>query len=243
MSTAPVADQQRLLDVQAIDTRLAQLAHQRRSHPSLATLAEFSTRAQDLERVRAETAVVVSDTRRELVKAETDVEQVANRAARDQQRLDSGSGSAKDLQAMAHELESLHRRKEALEEIELEVMERLEAAEGEINAITDQAEALRADAQRIEGERDAAFAQLDEAIAAAQADRAAAVEGLDANLLALYERVRSQTGGLAAVAIRGESTEGVQLTLSLTERAAIRDAAPEEVIRSEDYGYILVRVS
>lgn len=128
MTTAPVADQLRLLEVQAHDTRLAQLAHRRRKHPTLATLEEFAARSADLERARMETGVVVSDTRRELAKAETDVEQVSARAERDRNRLETGAGSAKDLQALTHELESLGRRQSALEEIELEVMERLETA-------------------------------------------------------------------------------------------------------------------
>ena len=34
MTTAPVADQRRLLDLQELDTRAAKLGHQRRSHPA-----------------------------------------------------------------------------------------------------------------------------------------------------------------------------------------------------------------
>lgn len=243
MTQAPVADQLRLLDVQALDTRLAQLAHQRKSHPTLATLEEFAARAADLERARMETNVVVSDTRRALAKAETDVEQVASRAARNRQRLEAGAGTAKDMQAMSHELESLGKRQSDLEEIEIEVMERLEAAEAQLAAITEQRDALQADVTRVEAERDQAFAEVDAEAAAVTANRASAVEGVNDALLALYERVRKQTGGLAVIALRGETTEGFQVPLSLTERAAIRDADPNEVIQSEDHGYILVRVS
>ena len=44
----------------------------------------------------------------------------------DQAKLDSGQGSAKDLQALQHEITSLAARQSALEDVELEVMERLE---------------------------------------------------------------------------------------------------------------------
>ncbi len=243
MTTAPAADQVRLLDVQALDTHLAKLAHQRKTHPTITALAELTARAEDLTRAKTAAEVLVSDTRRELTKAETDVEQVTTRAARNQQRLDAGAGSPKDLQALGHELESLAKRQSDLEEVELEVMERMESAEQEAAAVTEQLEALQADVARTEAERDQALAGLDAEITETQAKRDAAAEGIDSGLLALYERIRTQTGGLAAVPLRGMATEGVQVPLSLTEQDAIASADPDEVIRSEDYGYILVRVS
>jgi predicted nucleic acid-binding Zn-ribbon protein len=54
---------------------------------------------------------------------------VRDRAARNQARLDAGTGTAKDLQALQHELVSLARRQGELEDIELEVMERAEGLE------------------------------------------------------------------------------------------------------------------
>ncbi|GAB2983420.1 zinc ribbon domain-containing protein [Actinotalea caeni] len=241
MASAPAADQRKLLDVQALDTRLAQLAHQRRSHPTLATLAELSGRAEDLDRARVDAETAVRDARRALSKAETDVEQVRSRADRDRQRLESGAGSPKDLQALAHELESLGRRQSELEEVELEAMETLETAQGELDAITSQRAALAEQVAQLESERDAAFARIDAEIARVQRERAAAVENLDSGLVTLYDKVRERTGGLGVLRLRGATTDPLQITLSLTERAAIEAAPADEIIRSED-GYILVRV-
>lgn len=242
VSTAPVPDQRALLDLQALDTALAKLAHQRNSHPTLATLEELTGRAADLDRTRAQTQVLVSDTRRELIKAETDVEQVRNRAERGRQRLESGTGSPKDLQALTQELESLGKRQNDLEEVELEVMERLENAEGDLSATTEQLEAIRADIARVEAQRDAAFADLDAQSEQTRIERDQVAGGIDEALLALYEKVRARTGGLGAVGLRGGATQGVQIPLSLTEKAAIEAAPPEQVLRSEDYDYILVRL-
>lgn len=242
VSTAPVSDQRTLLDIQALDTTLAKLTHQKNVHPTLATLEELTGRAEDLDRSRAETQVLVTDTRRELLKAETDVEQVRNRAERDRQRLESGSGSPKDLQALTQELEMLAKRQNDLEDIELEVMERLETAEGELAATTEQLEAIRADITRTEAERDEAFANLDGQIEQIRAQREELAGGVDADLLALYERVRAKSGGLGVVALKGGATQGIQIPLSLTEKSAIEAAPPEQVIRSEDYDYILVRL-
>lgn len=243
MATAPVADQRKLLDVQALDTRLAQLAHQRRSHPSIAALAQVQGRADDLDRAGVDARTAVSDARRAVSKSETDVEQVSSRAERNRQRLESGAGSAKDMQALQHELESLGRRQSDLEEVELEAMETLEKAEADLQSIATQRDALAQQARELEGEQAAAFAEVDGEVSRVQTARDISVRDLDAGLVTLYERVRSQTGGLGVLRLRGATTEPVQIPLSLTERADIEAAPEDAVVRSEDHGYILVRVS
>ena len=82
-------------------------------------------RALDDDLVRARTAE--ADVQREVAKADSDVQLVRDRSARNQARLMAGQGTAKDMQALQHELDSLTRRQAELEDIELEVMERAEA--------------------------------------------------------------------------------------------------------------------
>lgn len=242
MTTAPPEDQRRLLEVQELDTKLAQLAHQRRTHPTLATLEELTGRAADLQRARTQAEVLVSDTRRELAKAEADVDQVRSRAERGTNRLNSGEGTPKELQALQSELEALARRQATLEEEQLEVMERLEAAETDLAAIVEQVTAIEAQVEEVSAESRAALEELDGRAAETRAARTDLANGVAADLLALYERVRARTGGLGAIALRGETTVGVQIPLSLTEKAAIRDAPPEQVIRSDEYDYLLIRI-
>ena len=126
--------QWRLLDLQAIDTRLDQIAHAQqdpaRSWRQLDRTSRPQATCSTTELVRARTEL--SDVQREVAKAESDVQLVRDRAARDQARLDSGTGTAKDLQAIQHELDSLARRQSELEDVELEVMERAEAVETDV---------------------------------------------------------------------------------------------------------------
>ncbi|GAB2676754.1 zinc ribbon domain-containing protein [Thalassiella azotivora] len=241
MTTANALDQVRLLDVQALDTRLAQLAHRRRSLPQHQQLADLGARATVLrdELVTARTAA--DDVRRELAKAERDVEQVRTRADRDQQRLDSGAGSAKDLQALQHELESLARRQRTLEDAELEVMERLEAAEAEVARLEAEQSGLSAESDRVTAERDAALAELDAESGRVAAEREQVAEGLDSGLVALYERVREASGGLGAAALKARRCEGCRLELTPVDLGRIRAAAPDEVLRCEECRRILVR--
>ena len=101
--------QLRLLDLQALDTTLDQLAHRRR-HAARDRRAGVARRAAGR---RCATSIVRVSTEdhdlgREQSKIETDVELVATRAKRDQQRLDSGAiTSPKELENLQHEIGSL----------------------------------------------------------------------------------------------------------------------------------------
>ena len=76
--------------------------------------------------MRAETAV--ADLERDLAKLDKEVEQVRTRETRDRNLLDGGSVNAKQMTDLEHELDTLGRRRGVLEDEQLEVMERHEAA-------------------------------------------------------------------------------------------------------------------
>jgi hypothetical protein len=142
---AAASDQQRLLDVQALDTRLDQLAHRRRTLPEHAALAELETELGVLRDQQVEAETEQSDLARELKKAEGDVDQVRARAERDQQRLDAGQvSSPKELESLQHEIATLGNRQGDLEEVVLEIMERLESSQSRSSELAAQQEAARA---------------------------------------------------------------------------------------------------
>ncbi|QTE28437.1 zinc ribbon domain-containing protein [Pengzhenrongella sicca] len=242
MTTAPPEDQRRLLDVQALDTRAAQIAHQRRTLPALVRITELTGRLADVDSSRVASRTALNDIRRELAKADGDVDQVRSRVARDQARLDSGTGTAKDLQAITSELSALARRQSELEEIELEVMERLEAHESALAALDAAAAVIVGQLTEAEADRDTAVAALDAEGAALAAERATTSAGLDAGLLTLYDKLRGQLGGLGAAALRGRRCDGCRLELNPMHVQAMRQAAPEQVVRCEECDRILVRL-
>jgi predicted nucleic acid-binding Zn-ribbon protein len=108
--------------------------------------------------------------------------------------------------------------------------------------------ALHAEAGRVRTERDAAttardaaFAAMDADVAALTAERAKTSGEIPADLLALYEKVRAQAGGVGAAALRKRRCEGCHLELAGTELRAARTAPPDEVLRCENCRRILVR--
>ncbi len=134
---ADAAAQLRLLDLQALDTVLGQLAHRRRGVPQIAELAALDARAGELRDHEVAVRTAVSDLEREMAKAEADVAQVRERIARDQAMLDAGSvASARQLEDLQHEIGNLARRVSDLEDAELEVMEKLEDAQARAASAT-----------------------------------------------------------------------------------------------------------
>lgn len=242
MVTAAPQDQWRLLDVQEYDTRLAQLAHKRRSLPELTEIQqqEHEERRLNDEAVVARTAA--GDLKRSVAKAEADVQQVRTRMTRDQARLESGQGSAKDLQGLQHELETLARRQGVLEDEELEVMELLESAEvtvagveGELDKVRQQLIGLRA---RVEEQ----VAEIDAEVAQVNRTRADSAAGVPKALLDLYEKVRERTG-LGAAKLFQRRCEGCRLQLTAQEIGQLRSAPEDTVFRHEECGRILVRTA
>ncbi len=241
MTSAPAADQRRLLDVQELDTRLSQLAHRRRSLPALARIAELDGQLADLDTALVASRTSASDLRTELAKAEADVEQVRRRATRDQERLDGGQVSAKDAQALTSELTSLAARQSHLEDVELEVMERLEAHEAALAELERAHAALVAARDEVVAERDRGYAEVDAEADRVRAERERTVAGLDAGLVALYERLRGQLGGSGAAALRGSRCDGCRLELNPLDLEQIRARPADAVVRCEECGRILVR--
>jgi len=241
VATAPAADQQRLLTVQDADTRAHQAQHRRATLPVIARIEELQSRALDFDDERIARGTEVTDLKREVAKAEDDVEAVRARAKRDQERLDSGQSSAKDLQALQSELEVLVKRQADLEDVELEVMERLDQAEKAQASAAAQHQAITEQIAQLQGERAAAEAEIDAELATIASERAAAVDGLDADLLALYEKIRAQHGGVGAAALTGTTCEGCHMPLNPVDVARFTAAPPDQVVRCEECGRILVR--
>jgi predicted nucleic acid-binding Zn-ribbon protein len=234
-------DQEKLLDLQAIDTRTAQIAHAKRTLPQLSTLTTLASTADALRRRLAAEQGVLEDLRTELGRIESDVKVVETRMARDSQRLQT-TASAKDAQGLEHELASLARRQSDLEDMELSVMERLETQEAVMAQLEAERAELSARREALEAERDDASAQLDAEAGELVGRRQTLVGDLPADLVELYERQRSRYGIGAALLRRGVSG-GSNVALTGSDLAAVRAAAPDEVVLDPESGCILVRTA
>jgi predicted nucleic acid-binding Zn-ribbon protein len=238
VKAAPEA-QRRLLDLQAIDTALAQLAHRRRSLPELAEIETVSRELAALEDERVRAQVAVDDLDRDIARFEKDIEQVRTRKDRDQQRLDAGA-AMREIEGLQHELATLNRRQSELEDAELELMEQREAAEAVLTAVTDRiadASRRRADA---EARRDAAYAEIAKEQEFKTASRAPLAGDLPSDLLTLYDKIRTESG-LGAALVRSGRCGGCRIELYGADLARVKSAPADEVVRCEECRRIMVR--
>jgi predicted nucleic acid-binding Zn-ribbon protein len=234
--------QRRLLDLQALDTGLAQLAHKRRSLPEHAELDRLNKEVSSLADERARAQVAVDDLDRDIERIDRDVEQVRARAARDQARLDKGTGPAKELEALQHELATLARRQRELEDVELDLMEKREAAEAVLTAAETRLASARERQGEVEQRRAEALAGIAKDEEFRRSGRVPLVADLPPDLIKLYEQIREQTG-IGAALLRAGRCEGCHLELAGSEKARVRAAAPDEVLRCDDCRRILVRTA
>jgi predicted nucleic acid-binding Zn-ribbon protein len=234
--------QRHLLELQAIDTALAQLAHRRKTLPELSELDRLARELSALEDERVRSQVGVDDIDRDIARLEKDIDQVRMRADRDRARLQVGTGPAKELEALQHELGTLARRQTELEDAELELMEQREQAQGGLDQIAERARVARDRRDELEATRDATFTEIDRDRESRTAARDPLAKDLPTDLLALYERIR-ETSGVGAALLRAGRCEGCRLELSGSERSRVRSTSPDEVVRCEECGRILVRTA
>jgi predicted nucleic acid-binding Zn-ribbon protein len=236
-------EQQKLLDLATEDVALTQLAHRKAHLPEVAavTAAEESERSFAADVVRAETEA--RDLKREVARFESDVEVVRARAKRDQQRLESGGLPAREVTAIQHELDSLARRQNDLEEQELELMERQEVADAALASAQAGLEKATAEVERAVQLRDDALADIADSTTRHESARAAVAAEISPALLALYDRIRTQTGTTGAAMLKARQCQGCRIELYGNELAAVRNADPHEVVRCENCGRILVRTA
>ncbi|MFE4515905.1 zinc ribbon domain-containing protein [Kitasatospora sp. NPDC056783] len=243
MNAAP-ADQIRLLDLQAIDSKLDQLAHRRRSLPEHAEIDKATADHTALKDLVVAAEAQKGDTARELTKAEQDVEQVRTRADRNQQRLDSGAiTSPKDLENLQHEIGSLAKRQADLEEVVLEVMERQESAVTRVEELSARLEHSTVVLKEAEGRRDASFAEIDTEADKVKRDRETVATVIPADLLKVYTKLRETQGGVGAARLYQRRCEGCRTEFSITELNAIKAEPADKVVRCENCSRILVRTA
>ncbi len=240
---ADTSRQWRLLDLQALDTRLDQIAHRKETLPELAELSalEAQTSILDDDLVRARTAS--GDVQREIIKADTDVQLVRERSTRNQARMEAGQGTAKDMQALHHEVESLARRQSDLEDVELEVMERAEGLAADVSRLEAARAELTVRIDELEALRERVFAELDTEVEQIGHSRGDVVAGVGQDLVDLYSKIRASSGGIGAAVLRQRRCEGCNLELNQVDINRFTTAEQDEVLRCEECRRILIRTS
>jgi uncharacterized protein len=233
--------QLRLLDLQRVDTVLAQLRHRRATLPELAKIIAALERADGLRGQQLDVRTAIDDIATEQRRLENEVDTVRTRARRDNDRLTGGGLPAKELEGLQHELTSLARRQSSLEDELLDVMEQRESRETELSGFDAELTGVEGERAELEASRDVAFGEIDAATADHDLERSTLAGDIPAELLALYEKVAAANGGVGAAALKQRRCEGCRLELAGSELNAVRAAGPDAIVRCENCRRILIR--
>ena len=231
-----------LLSLQAFDSKINQLRTQLINLPEVKELETITKKLTDfgenLKSIQGEEDAI----NQELKRSENDVELVETRIQRDEKRLASGTGTAKELEQTQHELETLHKRKSELEEVELEIMVRKEEIDKRLNIQNSEIEKLSKVKTDLEASVSTKSTQLNDQISKATEERNKSIKNISVDLANLYEKIRTNSSGVGAARLFDGKCEGCNLTLNAVEITRIKGLPEDEVVRCEECNRILVRV-
>ena len=240
----PKADpfvQRRLLDVARIDQAVSAATHRRATLPELALIAAGTTRVDELRNSAVLAQTEIGDLDRAARKLDNEIDAVRARAKRDSDRLAAGVAPAKDLENMQHEIVSLARRQATLEDEALELMEAREIADTALAGTEQELTIARAElagAQRTPRRRIRRHRRR--TASGACTERKDLLDGMPADLVALYEQIRGR-GRVAAAKLNGSRCEACRMDLDRSALGEIWASGVEDVVRCTECGAILIR--
>jgi len=237
---ADPAVQRQLLDLAEVDAELARAEHRRRTLPEIEEIARAEQAVRTKKDAQVAVRTQVADLDREVKRQEKEIDAVRTRADRDAKLMQSGTVAAKQMTDLEHEIATLQRRQGALEDDLLELMERREALEMDVQHADVELEKAEAAITDAAGRRDEVFADLATKEARATARREGLLPKFPEPLLVLYNKVRQHKGTGAAL-LQSRRCMACRLELDRSVIAQIKTTPADDVVRCEECGAILVR--
>jgi hypothetical protein len=232
----------RLLDLQRVDSAIDRLTQRKADLPEQRTLDDLGDQLEELRAAHAAKKAELDEISREQSRFEGEVQMIDDKIKHESNRLYGGDiTSPKELASIQAELDALRRRKNHLEDQDLEVMERREAVEAGLSSLADQLSELERSVTEATEARDKAAVEIETELTNNTAMRAEIVPELSPELLETYEELRPKKGGVAAAALEGGVCRGCGVSLSPVALDAMKRESPE-LARCENCRRILVRV-
>lgn len=235
------ADLEALLALQDLDTRIDQEVHKKAHLPERAELAELEGVMEQTRAARSVVAAALGEVASRQEAAERELKATEDRVVQVNRRLYGGTVTAsRELQAMAEDVEGLKKRASELEDKALAFMEEREPFDSELASLDSKLAELAAHHSDVVERLSAAETEVDASIAGLSAERPGAVGAVPQQLLVAYDRLRSRFGGVAVARLVGGRCDGCHLSLPAMELDRIRHQSPGSLETCEQCGRILV---
>ncbi|MCX6403690.1 MAG: C4-type zinc ribbon domain-containing protein [Actinobacteria bacterium] len=232
----------RILDIQAFDTALDQIAHKLKNLPEIIEAEKLRAQFEQLKYREVAGITEVADRELDVRKAESDVDQVRMRLEKDSQLLNSGSISdSKQLTELQHEVDSLKRRQNLLEDEEISILQQLEDAQKNLDSIRVELARVTQELQKADELVTIRVANIESEREKIASERIAESKSVPEELLKLYEKVRTDNRGIGASRFSTGQCEGCRIQFSNADLNKFKNAADGELLRCEECRAILVK--
>jgi len=236
-----MASLDQLLVLQEHDTAADQLQHRRATLPERTQLEELRRELGAIDGEQATAQAERDEVARAQKRLEDEVALVEEKVASVHQTLYGGSvTSPRELQALQDDEASLKRHQSAVEDKVIEQMELAVPLDERLTALADRRVAVDAEVTRVAAALRESEAGIDVELDAVTAERAAVAATVDPDLLARYEQLRHELGGIAVARLVGTNCGGCHLTLSAVELDRIRHEPGDAIVLCEECGRLLV---
>lgn len=204
-----------LLDIQEIDTAIDRLMARMRVLETGEDAAAALAEANEAERMMGELRLRLDELSRDQMRFEHEIDSMSQKAAAEERRLYDGSvANARELDSITHEVDNLKKRRSDREDELLALMEVREELEAQERAAAERSEVLRERVAEVGSVAADELERLRTELKERSEARAALAETVDAGFLELYEDLRPQKKGVAAVALIDGVCQGCHEQLS-----------------------------
>lgn len=238
---ADVAQQLLLLELAELDAELVRLTHQAGNLPERQEHERFRAQHTAVTDRLAALQIALDDADTQSQQLGVEIDAVCQRRDRDRGMLDSGMISAKQVSDLQHELETLQRRQDSLENSLLEVLEQREELQGQHDSESAIIDGLRVDLSDAERALSTAMADIETNRRERSARRDEVASAISTELLALYERQRA-SGGTGAGQLLGNQCGACRIEIDRGELSRISVAPQDDVVQCPECSAILLRV-
>ena len=204
-----------LLEIQEIDTAIDRLTARMRALEAGEDAAAALAEANEAERMMGELRLRLDELSRDQMRFEHEIDSMSQKAAAEERRLYDGSvANARELDSITHEVDNLKKRRTDREDELLALMEIREELEGQERAAAERSDALRARVAEVGSVAADELEKLRTELRERTEARTTLAEAVDPEFLELYEDLRPQKKGVAAVALIDGVCQGCHEQLS-----------------------------
>ena len=233
---------EQLLEVQERDKTIATLHHQRHTLPERQKLNELEEERNRLHQRKELLSKELSTKEEDQQRLEDEVNAIEERVTDQEANLYNGEVTGiKDLQAIQSDIAGLQERKRLVEDQILEAMEQLEPLKVLWESIQGEEQAIGEQQNETKAALEANESNIGKQIEGVQKERSELAADIPADLLQIYEKLRSRSGGIGVAQLKGRTCKGCNLDLPAVEVDRLKKLPPDEIINCEECGCILVR--